>query len=175
MNSSLRLRKGVAVGRRTERRSPCRHENHPQATGISVVDERIKRDIEAACKYRPFCLEHRLAHIAVGNATFKGNGTLSLFSNRPVGALYPSPLQFGSISVGSTKTLSTTLYNSGGAPLVISAVTVSGEYLQTHTCGSTLAVGSSCKVSCNLQADRNRPAQRTANHKGQCHDQAPDR
>jgi FG-GAP-like repeat/Protein of unknown function (DUF1573)/FG-GAP repeat len=84
--------------------------------------------------------------IAVGNATFKGNGTLSLFSNRPVGALYPSPLQFGSISVGSTKTLSTTLYNSGGAPLVISAVTVSGEYLQTHTCGSTLAVGSSCKV-----------------------------
>jgi hypothetical protein len=85
--------------------------------------------------------------IAVGNATSKGMGTLSVFSNRPVGALFPSPLQFGSIAVGKTATLSTTLYNSGGAPLLISDITVTGGYLQSHTCGSTLNVGSSCNVT----------------------------
>jgi hypothetical protein len=85
--------------------------------------------------------------IGVGNAASKGSGTLSVFSNRPVGALYPSPLQFGSQQVGSTTTLNTNLYNSGGTPLVISAVTTKGDYSQTNTCATSLAVGSACTVS----------------------------
>jgi hypothetical protein len=53
-------------------------------------------------------------NIAVANAVYKGNATLSIFANRPVAALYPSPLGFGSVKVGNTKTLNTKLYNSGG-------------------------------------------------------------
>jgi len=85
--------------------------------------------------------------IAVANAVYKGNATLSIFANRPVAALYPSPLEFGSVKVGNTKTLNTKLYNSGGAPLKITATKVTTQYTQTNTCGSTLTVGSSCVVS----------------------------
>lgn len=85
--------------------------------------------------------------LAVGNAQIQGSGTLSLFSNRPVAAFYPSTLSFGSVVVGSSKTLSTRIYNSGGTPLTIRQISVSGEYSKSTTCGSTLAVGSSCSAS----------------------------
>ena len=85
--------------------------------------------------------------IAVANAVYQGNGTLSMFANRPVAVLYPSPLEFGSVKVGNTKTVNTELYNSGGAPLKITTIKTTSEYTQTNTCGSTLAVGASCAVS----------------------------
>lgn len=92
-------------------------------------------------------ISHSGLDIAVGSAVYQGNGTLFLFANRPVAALYPSPLEFGSVKIGNTKTLNTRLYNSGGAPLSITAIKVTSEYTQTNRCGSTLAVGSSCTVS----------------------------
>jgi len=43
--------------------------------------------------------------------------------------------------------LTTKLYNSGGKPLAISAITTAGPYTPNLTCGASLAVGSSCTVS----------------------------
>lgn len=80
--------------------------------------------------------------IAVGVAVLGTSGTVSIYPNRPVGALYPSSLQFGPQVVGtSSNALSTTLYNSGGTPLSISEITVTSEYAQTNNCGDGLETG----------------------------------
>jgi hypothetical protein len=86
--------------------------------------------------------------IAVGVAALGTSGAVSIYPNRPVGALYPSSLQFGPQAVGSSgKALNATLYNSGGRPLSISEITVTSGYTQSNNCGNSLAVGSSCSVS----------------------------
>ncbi|MGA9355609.1 MAG: FG-GAP-like repeat-containing protein [Terriglobales bacterium] len=85
--------------------------------------------------------------LAVGIAVTGSSGLVSNYANRPVGALYPSPLQFGSQTIGSQITLNTTLYNSGGTPMAISEIKTKGDYSQTNTCGASLAVGSSCAIS----------------------------
>ncbi len=85
-----------------------------------------------------------LAVAAVGIADA---GEVSVHLNRPVGALYPSSLDFGSQKVGTASQLVATLYNSGGAPLAISKITISGQFTQTSTCGASLSIGSSCTIS----------------------------
>jgi len=75
-------------------------------------------------------------------------GVISVYPSRPVAAFYPSLLQFGSQKIGNrSPALNTTVYNSGGGPLAIHAITTKGDYSQTNTCGASLAVGSSCTVS----------------------------
>ncbi|MEV0456599.1 ThuA domain-containing protein [Catellatospora methionotrophica] len=60
----------------------------------------------------------------------------------------PGSLAFGSANVGTTTAAQTvTVSNPGTAAASISAVTVSGQYTQTNTCGSSLAAGASCTVS----------------------------
>ena len=86
--------------------------------------------------------------IAVANATSNSSGTVSIYTNRPVASLFPSPLKFNSQQIGtSSAPLDMKLYNSGGAPLVISGVTVTGDYSESNSCGSNVAVGASCTVS----------------------------
>jgi hypothetical protein len=86
--------------------------------------------------------------IAVAVAVLGSKGAVSVYPNHPVGALYPSSLRFGSQTIGTTsKALTTKLYNSGGTPLAISAITTTGAYAETHTCGARLVVGSSCTIS----------------------------
>lgn len=74
-------------------------------------------------------------------------GIVALFASRPVGALYPSPLNFGSHKIGGGSQGVTTLHNSGGGSLAVSAITTTGDYSQTNTCGSSLASGSSCTIT----------------------------
>lgn len=86
--------------------------------------------------------------IAVGSAVVNSPSVVSIYPSRPVGAIYPSSLAFGSQTVGTiSKALTTKLYNSGGARLTISSITTTGNYRQTNTCGTGLAVGASCSVS----------------------------
>ncbi|GIF96399.1 ThuA domain-containing protein [Catellatospora citrea] len=60
----------------------------------------------------------------------------------------PGSLAFGSVNVGTTTAAQiVTVSNPGTAAASISAVTVSGQYTQTNTCGSSLAAGASCTVS----------------------------
>jgi hypothetical protein len=86
--------------------------------------------------------------LAAGIGQLGSSGAVSLYTNIPVGSLFPSSLNFGSVKVGvRSSPLKTTLYNSGGGPLKISSITTTGDFSQTHTCGATLAVGTACTIS----------------------------
>jgi len=66
----------------------------------------------------------------------------------PVVKLSPTTLTFASETVGSTSAAQTsTLTNIGNAPLNITGISAAGDFAQTNTCGTSLAVGSSCQIS----------------------------
>jgi methionine-rich copper-binding protein CopC len=73
-------------------------------------------------------------------------------SSTPSASLSPTSLTFASQSVGTTSSAQTvTLTNSGGGALSISSIAVtgtnSGDFAQTHSCGSSLAAGASCSIN----------------------------
>jgi hypothetical protein len=66
----------------------------------------------------------------------------------PAATLSPTALTFASQTVGTTSTAQTaTLTNSGSAPLSITGISASGDFAQTNTCGTSLAIGSNCQIS----------------------------
>jgi hypothetical protein len=66
----------------------------------------------------------------------------------PIVNLSSTSLHFASRRVGSTSSAQTvTLTNTGNALLIITGIAVSGDFSETTTCGSSLAAGSSCKIS----------------------------
>ena len=66
-------------------------------------------------------------------------------------SISPTSLAFGTVSEGSSKTLSTMVTNKGTATLTSISATVTGtnasNFTFTTTCGTTLAAGSSCSYS----------------------------
>jgi FG-GAP-like repeat/Abnormal spindle-like microcephaly-assoc'd, ASPM-SPD-2-Hydin len=84
---------------------------------------------------------------AVGNpqsVALKGTGVTS----GPNTTLSPTSLTFTTQLVGtSSPAQSVTLTNYGETTLNITSITTSGDFSQTHTCGSSLATGASCTVS----------------------------
>ena len=66
----------------------------------------------------------------------------------PVVSLSPASLTFPAQQVGtSSSAQSVTLSNAGNAALSITSITVSGDFSQTNTCGSSLAANASCTLS----------------------------
>ena len=66
----------------------------------------------------------------------------------PAVKLSPTTLTFASETVGSTSAAQTsTLTNIGNAPLNITGISAAGNFAQTNTCGTSLAIGSSCQIS----------------------------
>jgi hypothetical protein len=66
--------------------------------------------------------------------------------------LAPSSIVFANQAVGTASSSSVlTLSNSGNATLTISSISItgtnSGDFAQTHTCGTSLAAGTSCTIS----------------------------
>jgi hypothetical protein len=62
--------------------------------------------------------------------------------------LSPSSLNFSLIAIGSLSAAQTvTLTNVGSTSLGISSIAVSGEFTQTHTCGSSLPPAGTCTIS----------------------------
>jgi hypothetical protein len=60
----------------------------------------------------------------------------------------PTALNFGSVATGSTSTAQTaTVSNPTGAAVSVSSISVSGDFAQTNTCGSSIAANGSCTVS----------------------------
>ena len=66
----------------------------------------------------------------------------------PGAKLSPTTLTFGNEVLGSTSAAKTvTLSNAGTAALTINSISATGDFaVSSTTCGSTLAVGSSCKI-----------------------------
>jgi len=78
--------------------------------------------------------------------TLAGTGT-----SGPVARLSTSAVVFGEQTVGTTSSAETVvLANKGSAPLVIGSMTVAEatgrDFVQTNTCGSSLAPGASCTI-----------------------------
>jgi hypothetical protein len=60
----------------------------------------------------------------------------------------PSALNFGSVATGSTSSAQTvTVSNPTGSAASVSAISVTGDFTQANTCGSSIAAGASCTVS----------------------------
>ena len=67
-------------------------------------------------------------------------------------SLSPTSLTFGSQNVGTTSAAQTiTLSNTGNAALSISSIALTGadpgDFAQTNTCGSSVAIGANCTIS----------------------------
>jgi hypothetical protein len=76
------------------------------------------------------------------NVSLTGTGTA------PSATLSPASLAFGGQFVGTKSAAqTTTLSNTGNAPLTISAITSTGNFAETNTCGTTLAAGASCSIN----------------------------
>jgi hypothetical protein len=66
----------------------------------------------------------------------------------PSVTLSPASLTFASQTTGSTSAPQTvTLTNSGQAALSITAISATGDFAETQTCGSSVAVGANCTIS----------------------------
>lgn len=58
----------------------------------------------------------------------------------------PTSIDFGTVTLGNSPTQTVTLTNTAASPLTISAVTITGGFTQTNTCG-VLAVSASCTAT----------------------------
>jgi len=82
------------------------------------------------------------ANPATQSVSLTGTGTA------PAASLSPTSLTFASQAEGSKSTpQNLTLTNTGSATLTISSITISGQFSQTNTCGSSLASSNSCTIS----------------------------
>ncbi len=105
-------------------------------------------------------------HSCTVNVTFKPTatgprtGTLTITDTDPASpqtvaltgtgtnvSLTPSLASFGSVSLGSSKTLTATLKNLSTSNLSLLGINATGDYSQTNTCGSNLGAGASCTIS----------------------------
>jgi hypothetical protein len=90
-----------------------------------------------------------------GNLTVNGNFsgasptvTLSGSGQALLSTLSPTSLTFPGQTVGSTSAAQTFTYsNTGDLPVTISAISVTGDFAESSTCGATLSVGANCSVS----------------------------
>jgi len=62
--------------------------------------------------------------------------------------LAPTSLAFAAQQIGMTSSAQVVSYkNTGDLPVTISGITATGDFAQTNTCGTSLAVGASCSIS----------------------------
>jgi hypothetical protein len=70
----------------------------------------------------------------------------------PYASLNPLSINFGDQALNTTSALqAVTLTNLGDAPLEITGINSAGQFVQSHTCGATLAAGQNCTISVTFQ------------------------
>jgi len=78
----------------------------------------------------------------IQTASLSGTGAV------PGASVSPTSLTFASQAEGSSSSpQNVTLTNTGNATLTISSITISGDFSQTNTCGSSVGANSSCTIS----------------------------
>ena len=91
------------------------------------------------------------AQVTVTNPTPDGGTSAAvafMIFSLPQVSLSPTALSFGDIVQGSTSAAqSISLQNTGGSPLSITAITGSGPFTSTNTCGANLSAGATCVIS----------------------------
>jgi hypothetical protein len=79
--------------------------------------------------------------------------TVSLTGTGTVVEFNPASLSFGSVKRAGSKTLTTTLSNTGITALSIGSITITGstDFSQTNTCGASVAAGGSCTITATFR------------------------
>jgi centrosomal CEP192-like protein/HYDIN/CFA65/VesB family protein len=102
--------------------------------------------------FSPSVIGARSASLSVTNSAAGSPQLIPLTGVGTTAKLAPTSLNFGSVTVGTTTAAKTiTLTNIGTTALTITSIALTGtgggDYLQTHTCGASLAAGASCSIS----------------------------
>ena len=101
--------------------------------------------------FKPTATGSRSGTLTITDNASPATQTVSLTGTgvaAPTVSLSPTSLTFPAQAVGSgSSAQSVTLSNTGSATLSITSITVSGDFSQTHTCGSSVAAGASCTLS----------------------------
>jgi hypothetical protein len=100
--------------------------------------------------YKPPLVGSDSATLTVKDSGAPNTQTVALTGNSigPVVKLSALTLNFGNEVVGTTSAGKiVTLKNNGTLPLNISSIAASGNFTQTNTCGSSVAVGASCTIT----------------------------
>ena len=101
--------------------------------------------------FNPTVMGARTGTLSVNVAAPATNQSVALSGTgiAPVPVLTPTTLTFANQLVGTPSVAQTvTLSNATGtAPLAITTIATAGDFAQTNTCGTSLAVGASCTIS----------------------------
>jgi len=101
--------------------------------------------------FKPTAIGTRTGAVTITDNASPATQTVSLTGTgvaTPVVSLSPASLTFPAQRVGtSSSAQSVTLKNTGSAVLNITSITVSGDFSQTNTCGSSVAANASCTLS----------------------------
>jgi hypothetical protein len=95
----------------------------------------------------------KVGDIAItSEGTFDTSTILALYSSTPVTYLFPAVLNFGLVPIGKTSPpQNVNLSNSGNALLKISAVKVTGDFVEQDNCGTTLQISQSCTIQVSFR------------------------
>jgi probable HAF family extracellular repeat protein len=102
--------------------------------------------------FKPTASGTRAAAVSVSDNAAGSPQKVSLSGIGTTAKLSPNSLSFGTVAIGTTSPGKTvTLTNVGTTTLTISGIAITGtntgDFAQTHTCGSSLAAGASCSIS----------------------------
>ncbi len=100
--------------------------------------------------FTPIAPGSRTGSIAITDNAGNSPQTIGLTGTGvgPAAGLSPTALMFSGQLLGSTSSAkSVTLSNSGNAPLSLTGIAASGDFAQTNTCSTSLAVGATCTIS----------------------------
>jgi uncharacterized repeat protein (TIGR03803 family) len=93
----------------------------------------------------------RTANLSIADNAPGSPQLVSLQGNGTAVALNPASLNFNTVAVGKSRTLTTALTNSGGAPVSLSGISITGTdgavFTETTTCGSSVGAGASCTIA----------------------------
>lgn len=117
-------------------------------TGFAAGDRIIWTADAAAVTFAPSVVGTRSASLSVTDSAAGSPQLIPLNGVGTTAKLAPTSLNFGSVTVGTTSAAKIiTLTNIGTTALTITGIAISGtgagDYLQTHTCGASLAAGAS--------------------------------
>lgn len=122
--------------------------------------------------FKPVGVDTRSATLLITDAA--GTQTVGLTGSSTEVTLSPTTLAFGSVTVGQTKMLTTTLTNTGSTVLSIVSpgITITGtasaDYSQTNTCGTSVPGGGNCSITVTFKPTKtgSRPGTLNINDNG---------
>ena len=98
--------------------------------------------------FTPMQIGIRTATLSISDNALASPQTVLLAGAGTVVSFSPPKLNFGTVGLGGSKVLPTTLTNTGSTTLTITRITASGSgYSQTNNCGSSIGPGANCTIN----------------------------